>query len=298
MVNLSRIDLNLFVIFDVIYQEGNLTRAAERLHLSQPAVSHALARLRAHFNDPLFERSGKGMLPTPLAKAMIESVRAALQQFENTLNTEQSFEPENANRVFSLAAREIMEATALPKLMSQLGTQAPNIQLRSVRVGRRELENALLSGKVDLAADVLLPVSEAIAHQQIATEKLVVVMREQHPLNTKEWNIDTYLSAQHVQVSSRVQGLGLEDFALTRIGKARQITLRCQNYHAAVKVIEETDLLLTLPASYARQIKGIALKEFPLPMQSIELYLYWQRKAEADPALMWLKENIVGLFTL
>lgn len=296
MVNLSRIDLNLFVIFDVIYQEANLTRAAERLHLSQPAVSHALARLRTHFNDPLFERSGKGMLPTPLAKAMIDPIRAALQQFESTLNTEQTFEPHLAKRVFSLAARDIMEATALPKLMAQLGRYAPNIQLRSVRVGRRELENALLSGKVDLAADVLLPVSDAIAHQQIATEQLVVVMREQHPLNNEEWNLDAYLSAQHVQVSSRIEGLGIEDFALTRVGKARQIALRCQNYHAAVKVIEETNLLLTLPASYAREIKGIALKKFPLPMPSIELYLYWQRKAEADPALMWLKEKIVGLF--
>ncbi len=296
MVNLSRIDLNLFVIFDVIYQEANLTRAAERLHLSQPAVSHALARLRTHFNDPLFERSGKGMLPTPLAKAMIESVRAALQQFETTLNTEQNFEPAQTKRVFSLAARDIMEATALPKLMAQLGIQAPNIQLRSVRVGRRELESALLSGKVDLAADVLLPVTEAIAHQQIATEKLVVVMRKEHPLSNEEWSLDAYLSARHVQVSSRIEGLGLEDFALTRVGKARQIALRCQNYHAAVKVTEETDLLLTLPISYANQLKDIVLKEFPLPMQSIELYLYWQRKAETDPALMWLKEKIVGLF--
>jgi len=121
-------------------------------------------------------------------------------------------------------------------------------------------------------------------------------MREKHPLMNKEWGTDAYLSAPHVQVSSRVEGLGLEDFALTRVGKARKISLRCQNYHAAVKVIKETDLLLTLPASYASQLTGVVLKEFPLPMQSIELYLYWQRKAEADPALMWLKEKIVGLF--
>lgn len=296
MVNLSRIDLNLFVIFDVIYQEANLTRAAERLHLSQPAVSHALARLRTHFNDPLFERTGKGMLPTPLAKAMIEPIRAALHQFEKTLNTEQSFEPELAKRVFSLAARDIMEATALPNLMAQLGQEAPNIQMRSVRIARRDLENALLSGKVDLAADVLLPVSDAIAHQKITSESFVVIMREQHPLVLQDWNIVAYTTAQHVQVSSRIEGLGIEDFALTRVGKARLIALRCQNYHAAVKVIQETDLLLTLPISYAQQLDGIVIKEFPVPMQSIELYLYWQRKAESDPALMWLKEKIVGLF--
>lgn len=296
MVNLSRIDLNLFVIFDVIYQEANLTRAAERLHLSQPAVSHALARLRTHFNDPLFERSGKGMLPTPLAKAMIEPIRAALHQFEKTLNTEQSFEPELAKRVFSLAARDIMEATALPNLMKQLGQEAPNIQMRSVRIARRDLENALLSGKVDLAADVLLPMSDAIAHQKVTSESFVVIMREQHPAVQEDWNIDAYTAAQHVQVSSRIEGLGIEDFALTRVAKARHIALRCQNYHAAVKVIQETDLLLTLPISYAQQLDGIVIKEFPVPMQSIELYLYWQRKAEADPALMWLKEKIVGLF--
>src|SRR5690554_80855 len=106
MVNLSRIDLNLFVIFDVIYQEGNLTRAAERLHLSQPAVSHALARLRTHFSDPLFERSAKGMIPTPLSKSLIEPIRGALQQFESTLNTDYNFDPDKAKRVFSIADRK------------------------------------------------------------------------------------------------------------------------------------------------------------------------------------------------
>src|SRR5690554_6386924 len=189
-----------------------------------------------------------------------------------------------------------MEALPISKLMSQLGTQAPNIQLRSVRVGRRDLETALLSGKVDLAADVLLTVSEYIDHEKIATEKLVVVMREKHPLMNKEWGTDAYFSVRHEQVSCRLQVLALGAFALDSVAKARKIRLRCQNYHAAVKVIIDTDLLLTLPASYASQLTGGVLKEFPLPMQSIELYLYWQRKAEADPALMWLKEKIVGLF--
>lgn len=296
MVNLSRIDLNLFVIFDIIYQEGNLTRAAERLHLSQPAVSHALARLRTHFSDPLFERSAKGMIPTPLSKSLIEPIRGALQQFESTLNTDYNFDPDKAKRVFSIAVRDITEATALPKLMSQLSVEAPNIQLRSVRVPRRDIESTLMSGKVDLAADVLLPMGDAIAHEKIAKENLVVVMRKNHKLEQQDWHLDAYVAQQHVQVSSRTEGLGLEDFALNRVGKSRHISLRCQNYHAAVRVVKETDLLLTLPASYAKQLTGFSIKPFPIPMPPIELYLYWQRRAETDPALVWLKDKIVGLF--
>lgn len=298
-MNLSRVDLNLFVVFDAIYREGNLTRAADTLHLSQPAVSHALGRLRERFDDPLFERSGKGVAPTPLAKAIVGRVRAALQDLESTLTEGLAFDPAQARRVFTLAARDVMESTALPPLMARLQQQAPGIQLRSVRVARRDMENALSSGQIDFSADVLLPVSDEIEHQPIGEEELVVLMRQAHPLADGEWNLEAYLSARHVLVSSRSEGPGVEDFALTRLGKVREIALRCQNYYAAAQVVRAADLLLTLPASYAQdlvqQLPGQMIRPLPLALAPLELHLYWHRKASRDPAVMWLKEQMVDL---
>ena len=298
-VNLSRVDLNLFVVFDAIYREGNLTRAADTLHLSQPAVSHALGRLRERFADPLFERSGKGVSPTPLAKAIIGRVRVALQDLESTLTEGLAFDPAQASRVFTLAARDVTEATALPLLMARLRQQAPGIQLRSVRIARRDMESALSAGQIDFAADVLLPVSADIEHQSIGEEGLVVVMRADHPLAAAEWSLAAYLQAQHVLVSSRAEGPGVEDFALSRLGKTRQLALRCQHYYAAMQVVRGTDLLLTLPGSFARdmarQQPGYQVRPLPLTLAPLEMHLYWHKKASRDPAVMWLKEQMSQL---
>jgi DNA-binding transcriptional LysR family regulator len=298
-INISRVDLNLFVIFDAIYREGNLTRASEQLNLSQPAVSHALARLRERFNDPLFERSGKGMAPTPLAKAIIGRVRAALQDLESTLTEGLAFDPRLATRIFTMASRDVMEAAALPQLMQRIQTSAPQVQLRSLRVVRKDMESALASGQIDFAADVLLPVSDQIRHQALGSETLVVVMRQGHPLASNRLNLDDYLNCRHILVSSRTEGQGVEDFTFTRLGKVRQVTLRCQNYYAAVQVVANTDLLLTLPRTYAEQMQvqtGHIIQPLPLPLEPLEIHLYWHVKSTRDPAVMWMKEQMVDLF--
>ncbi|MCA6062494.1 LysR family transcriptional regulator [Thalassolituus marinus] len=298
-INLSRVDLNLFVVFDAIYREGNLTRAAESLHLSQPAVSHALGRLRERFDDPLFERSGKGVAPTPLAKAIVGRVRAALQDLESTLTEGLNFDPAQSNRVFTLAARDVLESSALPPLMARLHVQAPAVQVRSVRIARRDMESALSSGQIDFAADVLLPVSDEIEHAAVGQEQLVVMMRDSHVAAVGGWSLDDYLQSRHVLVSSRNEGPGVEDFALTRIGRVRDVALRCQNFFAAAQVVRQTDLLLTLPSGYAdelvRQLPGLITRPLPLSLAPLELHLYWHKKSSRDPAVMWLRDQLTQL---
>jgi DNA-binding transcriptional LysR family regulator len=299
-MNLSKTDLNLFVVFDVIYQEGNLTRASERLHLSQPAVSHALARLRERFDDPLFERVGKRMQPTPLAQAIIERVRAALAELESTLNEGLVFEPSRSGRQFTLAMRDLLEATALPALMMHLQPLAPGIQVRSIRQSRRDLAGALRSGSVDFAADVLVPMAGDIGHQRIGQQQLAVLLRHDHPALTQLWEADTYLGWGHVLVSSRSEGPGAEDLALAREGLERRVALRCQNYYAALQVAAKTDLLLTLPRDYAAQLANQQpqqwmVKPFPLPTANLELHLYWHKKALRDPALAWLQQQLLAV---
>jgi len=167
-----------------------------------------------------------------------------------------------------------------------------------VRLARREMESALAAGQVDFATDVLLPVSDAIEHQLIGSEQLQVVMRPDHPLASQEWTLDAYLSVRHVLVSGRSEGPGVEDFALSRSGHRRQVALRCQNYFAAMQVVRSTDLLLSLPASFARRISAggdLCVRPMPVSIPPLELYLYWHSKATRDPALMWLKEQILSL---
>lgn len=297
---MSRVDLNLFVVFDAIYREGNLTKAAEQLHLSQPAVSHALARLRERFDDPLFERAGKGMTPTPLAKAIVQRVRSALQDLESTLGEGLAFDPADTKRIFTLAARDVMEFTALPPLMAHLQNLAPNLQLRSLRAPRRDMVKQLRVGQIDFAVDVLLPISEDIEHSLLGCEQLTVVTRQGHPLLQQTWNLERYALARHVLVSSRNDGPGVEDFALGRVGLNRQVSLRCQNYYAALQVVKATDLMLTLPLSYARQMAaegGLEIHKLPLELPPVEIHLYWHRKANRDPALMWLKQQMFDCLT-
>jgi len=296
-VDISRVDLNLFVVFDVIYREGNLTRASEALNLSQPAVSHALGRLRDRFDDPLFERSGKQMVPTPLAKAIIERVRIALGNLESTLSEGLAFDPATADRTFTIAMRDVLEANALPEIAAKLQSAAPNIKIRSVRLPRRDLESALVRGNIDFAADVLLPVSDQLGHSMLGRESLSVMLRKGHPL-ASDLSLENYLAAKHIQVSSRPEGLGIEDVGLSRLGKARDIAMRCQHFYAAAKVIEQTDWLLTLPSSYAQALsETFDIQVLPIPYEAepLEVHLYWHKKAEQDPALIWCKEQIASL---
>ena len=294
------------MVFDVIYREGNLTRASEALNLSQPAVSHALSRLRARFDDPLFERSGKKMVPTPLAKAIIERVREGLGNLESTLSDGLVFNPAMAERTFTIAMRDVLEAKALPEIAQRLKLIAPHISIRSVQMSRRELENALIRGTIDFAADVLIPVSKQVHHGLIGSEGLSVMIAKNHPLATKvssgTFSMKDYLQAKHIQVSSRASGPGIEDVALSRLGESRDIAMRCQHYYAAAKVVEKTDWLVTLPTTYASALSDESNPNnpyiiFPLPFKAepLEVHLYWHHKAEQDPAMVWCKQQIEDL---
>ncbi|HJU29998.1 MAG TPA: LysR family transcriptional regulator [Hyphomicrobiaceae bacterium] len=294
-MHLSNVDLNLFVVFDTIYAEGGITRAARRLNLSQPAISHALARLRAMFDDPLFTRQGRVMTPTPLARQAIEPVRQALQGLEVTLNRVDRFDPASAVKRFTLGMREVLETVVLPGLMSAIARSAPRVDISAVRTERRDIERELSAGTIDAALDVLLPLPEEIRRQRLATESLAVVVRRGHPKVRARLSLDAYLAQEHVAVSSRRRGLSAEDFELGRHNLRRRIRLRCTNYFAACGVVRETDLVLTMPQRYAAILNAHfanRLLAFPLEVPAFDTYLYWHVNAEGDPANIWLRQQV------
>lgn len=291
---LDRLDLNLLHVFDTIYREGSLTRAARALHLTQPAVSHSLARLREHFDDPLFSRQGNQMVPTPLARRFLESMRPGLTQIRSAVNQFHAFDPVNQRKTYSLALRDILESTFLPQLMNRLEGY-PELEISSQRIPRRDMETHLAAGKLDFAVDVLLPVSNQTAHERLRRDRLVVLARARHPLTQGSLTMDRYLEARHVLVSSRTAGPGIEDFELSRSGVQRQIRLRCQHYYAACRVVENSDLLLTMPETYARIIaerSDIQILTPPADLPDIDVHLYWHKAYEREPALIWFREQL------
>lgn len=297
-MQLNRIDLNLLVVFDTIYTEGGITRAADKLHLTQPALSHALARLRELFKDPLFVREGRAMVPTPLARRLIEPLRRSLRGMELALNEVQDFDPAATDRRFVIGVRDVLESPALPPLMRRIA-KAPQVDIAAVRFNRRELESELASGMLDLALDVLLPHGEAIKHLRVALDRLVVVARKGHPGVGKKLDLKTYLQLGHVVASSRREGPGLEDMELSRRGLQRRVRLRCQHYFAACRVVAQSDLILTLPERYAgaaNEQLGNRILPLPFALPSLDAYLYWHRNADNEPANKWLREQVVEAF--
>ena len=298
-MHISRVDLNLFTVFEAIYTEGSVTRASQKLNLTQPAISHSLSRLRQMFGDPLFVRQGHTMVSTPLARNMIEPVRRALRGLEVTLNGLDQFDPASTRKQFKLGLRDVLEATLLPPLVTRMAASAPLSDLAAIHVDRRALESELAAGTLDAAIDVLLPLSSDVLHRRIDQDSNVVVVRKGHPDIDGEIDIATYLAQDHILTSSRRRGPGLQDFELSRIGMERRIRLRCQHYFAACRVVSQTNLILTMPERYARianQQFDNQILPFPLEVPAFDVFLYWHANVDNDPANCWLREQVVQSF--
>lgn len=299
-MRLHRIDLNLLVVFEAIYREQNLTRAAQKLGLTQPAVSHALSRLRDLLGDPLFIREGRSMAPTRQARELIGAVRQALTTLEQGLFPSQVFDPATSDRRFQFAVRDSFEILWLPPLMAALRTQAPHIQLVSVRVAQAaQLETELAAGTVDLALDLPLSVGASTRHLELGQDdELCVVARRDHPALQQPLTLETYLAASHVIVSSRRRGPGLEDVVLRSLGHRRSIAVRCQSHLAAAHVAAATDLLLTMPTRMAQAVTPAShtqLTTAPFTAPPLGIHLYWHSTMETDPANTWLRSVIAEL---
>ena len=296
MLNLSRIDLNLLVVLEAIVAEGGVSRAAERLNLTQPAVSHALARLRELFGDPLFVREGRNLAPTALTKGLVEPLRQSLQALGALIEKGEGFDPARARTVFTVSMRDPMEVLILPKLMKRLARDAPGIDLRTVQMRRRSVENGLADGTLDAAFDVALPLSERIHRQRISADRFVVAARKGHPRVRPGFTLATYLAEKHVMVTSRRRGPGAEDIELGQHGQRRHVSLRCRNYLAAIQVVAGSDLVLTMTARYASLLgaaSGVRVLAMPLRMPTLDLFLYWHDRVHNDPANRWLRLQLV-----
>ena len=290
-MRLDKIDLNLFVIFDAIYRERNVTNAATQLNLTQPAVSNALSRLRQTFDDPLFVRTPQGMMPTPVADGVVRDIRKALVLLGKSVGENAKFSPAVSEKVFKLGMNDLAEALLLPTLHLLMREFAPNSAITNYYVAREVATEELKSGAIDVLLDAPAVNAKSLQHIPLATLPYVVAMRSGHPLAQGVFSLDDYLKAEHVHVSSRRKGRGHMDIDLHSLGHRRNISMRVQNYLVAARVTEKTDLLWTVPEALVTSLPLI-YRPSPFPIEPLIWKLYWSESAENDPSNLWLRDML------
>lgn len=296
-MNLSKIDLNLFVVFDAIYTEANLTRAGHILGITQPAVSNALARLRDTFDDPLFIRTSQGMVPTPMAQNIIGQVRQALNLLRTSIQHCDSFDPTAADKLFRLSIGDLNEAILLPKLFTKLQQIAPHLNIETQPISPRETTKELASGRLDFAIDAPLNFDPQVKHNKLFEDNYVCVVRENHPmLGNGGLSVDHYLELSHIQILPRFGQSDEVDTVLGRLGIQRKIVFTAQHYLVAPLVIRKSDLAMTVPERFARGQQNIRI--LPLPFEefpTMEAHLYWHESTDQDAANIWMRRCIMEL---
>ena len=293
-MNLTNIDLNLFIVFDAIYTESNLTRAGQIMGITQPAASNALARLRDTFNDPLFIRTAQGMMTTPLAQNIITPVRSALKLLPVSVHDSRTFDASQASKTFRLSMTDLVEDILLPATFQRLHKLAPSVRIESLLARRREAAKKLVAGHLDFAIDIPLDSNPQLLHTKLFEDRYVCAMRKGHPLSKhKSITLQHYLDAQHIHISSRRSGLGPVDLALGKMGFQRTIVLRSQHYLMARTVLQNTDLIITAPACFAAYYQ-LHSTELPITdIAPIESHLFWHASTDQDPANRWMREQLL-----
>ena len=295
-MNLKETDLNLFIAFDVIYTEKNLTKAGQVLGITQPAVSNALSRLRELFGDDLFIRTSKGMIPTPVANQIIKDVRSALSLIQNTISETEKFDPSIAEMTFKISIGDSSEYRLLPLLIKELAEIAPKIKVETYLTPRKDAPRELASGTIDFSIDPPVHSDPHLRHEKIYEEDYVMIVRKDHPiLNLKEITIEDYLKLSHIHISNRKTGLGHVDMALYRLGLSRDISLRAQHFLVAPYIVEQSDLAITTTKGFAVD-RNLAWRELPFEIEPLILHLYWHEAKDSDPSTKWMKDLMLKTY--
>lgn len=290
-----RTNLNLLAVLEAVYVRSSVTQAARQLNLSQSAISHALGRLRREFDDPLFVREGNTMVPTALTRSIVDPVQRAFRDIEVAIATASRFDPAATTRLFRIGLRPTTEVQLFPVVVLSAVKQAPHVRIVSMDFRRTELATSLATGVLDVAIDVPSHRTAGLHAMPLRTDDLVVAARHGHPDIRGSLDLETYLALDHVMASPRPAALGSEDEALATIGRERRIPIRCQHIAAAWRIVEQSDVILTVARSYAgaaERANMLQLLPLPFPVTRRPLQLVWHEAFERDPGHAWLRKVI------
>lgn len=290
-MNLRTIDLNLLPVLEAIYTERSLTRASETLHITQPAVSNALARLRAHFQDPLFVREGRGVKPTAMADALMPAVRDALDRLRAGLEQRSTFEPSRSTRVFNIAARDAGSFILAPGMARRLEAEAPGIRIAWSQVQRGHISTELASGRLDLAVDVPDLRGQDLESVDLLATTYACVMRPDHPVAGEALSMEDFVALRHVVVSSRREGRSYVEEMARAAGYRITPVMRLPHHLPALEIVGQTHLVATVPMPLAER-SGLAVLTLPPAFPRLRSVLYWRRENAEDPAIAWLRDLV------
>ena len=297
MTDLAQLDLNLLRVFDAVARERHVTRAAQRLNLSQPAVSNALARLRAALGDELFLRRPGGVEPTAFAQALAAPVREALDRLAESLAATAPFDPATARRVFTLAVSEYAEAVLAPRLIARVAQEAPGCLLAFRHADRTNAEALLERGDAVLAVAVLPEPGALYTRIRLLPEGFRTLMRADHPLAEGELTLDRFLEVPHLLHSPNGSRDGAMDWALEKLGRQRRLGAVVAHLSAVPAILLETECVISLSARLAERLAvahGLALRDPPVEVQHTRLSLVFHRRFEADAGHAWLRRLILA----
>jgi len=292
-MNLRKIDLNLLTVFDAILQAQNLSRAAENIGMSQPAVSDALARLRHLFQDDLFIRTGHGMKPTPKACHYGSQVSRILDLTKTLLTEEQDFDYGNSQRIFNLALGDYGEVVLLPRMMQWLESRQASINVNILPTHEPSKLDKLRKGELDIYLS-----SEPISHQDfdnycVYQESLVSMVRADHKSIRNSLNMEQFLALSHIILDWPSKEGSLIEQRLRAKNLSRNCRMRVHSFFDMPRVVANTEMICTLPSRLAQQFAhSHNLKSFPIPLPDLDvpIYLSWHKNQAVDPAHRWLRE--------
>jgi DNA-binding transcriptional LysR family regulator len=294
-MDIDKLDLNLLRVFDAVYRERSLSRAARRLGLSQPGISQALNRLRQNTGDPLFVRQTHGVAATAYSDAIAQPIQRALEGLQEALQAQAALDIRLTDRRLHIAMSDYSESLILAPLIRLVDEQAPRLQIRVVSNDRINLHTALNDGELDLVIGAIPPLNEQYRHQDLCMEEFVCIARRGHPLIQGQISLEQYKQARHVGVAVRAAQSSWIDQACQPHGFRRQINVVVPNFLALPFIVAATDCIATMPRRLLRLMPphlGLQVITPPMTLPIPTIRQYWPERNHQDTVCRWVREQI------
>ncbi len=292
-----RLDLNLLLALDALLMENNVTRAARRLHLSQPALSARLRRLRSIFRDPLLVPAQKGMTPTQRALELREPLREALERLHAVVAERTPFDPAQAELVINIAGSDYVQCALLRPLMAALKRNAPHIRCAWRQLNPPALFDQMERTEIDLAIMTVNTAPAQLRSRSLFSERYVFIARRNHPRIRRSVDLDTFVELEHVVVSPRGGGFsGPTDAVLKARHRSRRVALSVATFLIVPEIVAQSDLVAVVPERLVGQhADRLLVREPPVPVAGFTMGMVWHDRTTAHPAHRWFRETLAGV---
>ncbi|WP_444946357.1 LysR family transcriptional regulator [Microbulbifer sp. VTAC004] len=295
MANIRNIDLNLLRAFDTLMDERNVSRAAERLSVTQPAVSGMLTRLRNSLNDPLFTRSQHGINPTLRALELADPVKKILSEIESIL-APTTFDPKGSTMAFSIAATDYALKAVVTPLIYALQEEAPDIQISIQPINDVQLFALMERGQLDLAITTPDAAHKELRAKTLFEESYICIMADGHPMAGKKLTVGNFCSMKHGIVSFSGNAFhGVTDTVLDSLGRHRHVSISVPNFLSLIEVLKNCELCAVVPRKLIIGIDGLATAELPFDIPGFSKIMAWHERTHYSPAHIWIREKVYQL---